>query len=58
MFAVHPEVGAANVSACGALMLGPAEPATDITRESIGFGRTRFYRREMSGSVLVWGFGA
>lgn len=58
LFGVHPEVGAANVNVCGALMLGPAEAATNITPESIGFGRTRFYRKEMRGSVMVWAFGA
>lgn len=55
--AVHGGVGAANPSACGALMMG-AEPAEEITAAWISFGWTRHYRNtQQHGSVLVWRFG-
>lgn len=38
-------------------MLGPPEVAMEITPEAIGFGRTRYYRKDLRGSVLVWVFG-
>ena len=58
LFGVHGAVGAANPSACGALMMG-ADPAEKITTEWISFGRTRYYRdARQHGAVLVWRFGA
>ena len=58
LFGVHGAVGAANPSACGALMMG-ADPAEKITTEWISFGRTRYYcDARQHGAVLVWRFGA
>ena len=59
LFGVHEAVGAANVSACGALMVGTTrEPVQEIRREWISFGRVRYYRAPQQSAVLVWRFGA
>lgn len=54
---VHETVGAANVSACGALMLSTTTaPAEEIRPEYIRFGRMRYFRVAMRSPVLVWRF--
>ena len=59
LFSVHETVGAANVSACGALMMGTTTaPAEEITPTYIRFGRSRYFKMKMQATVLVWRFGA
>lgn len=58
LFGVHSVVGAANVSASGALMM-PGGAIGAITREWISFGQNRYYRSApQQSAVLVWRFGA
>lgn len=58
LFGVHEKVGAANVSACGGLMMGTTTAeAEEITPDYIRFGRVRYFRTKMPSAVLVWRFG-
>ncbi|MCW6512126.1 hypothetical protein [Lichenifustis flavocetrariae] len=58
LFGVHPTVGLANVSGCGACVLADRDPIIEVKYHAILFERMSFYRPPaINPSVPVWRFG-
>ncbi len=54
LFGVDPEVGAAAVDRCGALMLPMRHPASAVTPDAIAFGPLTYRKRPLPGAVPAW----